>query len=74
MKTEWVIAYCLFSLVVAYILAIEDERNKNEDITLFHILGNLLPALIISVPFVIILIMSKMIIKKRTNETSNKST
>ena len=64
-QTEWIVVYCLNSLIVAYIMAVEDERNKNEDITLFHILGNLLPAFIISVPFVIIVLTSKMVIKKR---------
>ena len=64
-QTEWIIAYCLFSLIVAYIMAVEDERNKNENITLFHILGNFFLALIISVPFLIIALTSKVVIKKQ---------
>jgi Na+/phosphate symporter len=62
----WIIIYFILSGTIgAYYMALWDTRNNKENITLFHILGNIFPALICFVPIALIYLSSKVIIKKQ---------
>jgi len=55
----------LSSTLGAYYLATIDTENKGHDITLFDVMGNILPSLVLIVPILVIDLLDKIIIKKK---------
>lgn len=55
----------LASTIGAYYMAKIDSRNCNENITLFHVLGNIFPSLILSWFLFFVYICNLIVINKR---------
>ena len=60
-----IIYLILASTFGAYWLAKEDQVCKNEDITLFHIIGNVVPAVLFSWIILFFELTTRVVIKKR---------